>query len=337
MDQTIAATEEWGVPEKDQLEFDPLLECLAFLTRHYGKPYSHDSLRAGLPLEQGLFNAELFIRSADRAGLSSKVHKRELADISPLVTPVVLLLKKRKACILLDIDHEDGRARVVLPETGEGVKGISLEDLGEHYTGYAIYIREKHRYDKRSPTTLNVRSRHWFWGTILGSWRIYRDVLLASLMINLFVVASPLFVMNVYDRVVPNQAFDTLWVLAVGAVIVFSFDFILKMVRSYFIDLAGKKSDILLSSRIMERVLGLSMSARPASVGSFAKNLQDFESIREFITSSTITALVDLPFYLHYPVCHLYAGRAAGLYPAVLYVPDWCLQLCDTGAAEAFS
>ena len=321
MDQTIAATEDWGVPEQDQLEFDPLLECLAFLTRHYGKPYSHDSLRAGLPLEEGLFNADLFIRSANRAGLASKVHKRDLVDISPLVTPVVLFLKKRKACVLLDIDHEEGRARVVLPETGDGVKRISLEDLAEHYTGYAIYVREKHRYDKRSPTTLDVKSRHWFWGTILGSWRIYRDVLLASLMINLFVVASPLFVMNVYDRVVPNQAFDTLWVLAVGAVIVFSFDFILKMIRSYFIDLAGKKSDILLSSRIMERVLGLSMSARPASVGSFAKNLQDFESIRDFITSSTVTALVDLPFtFIILMVIFMLGGPLA-------FIPLFCMFL----------
>ncbi|OED49116.1 ABC transporter [Endozoicomonas sp. (ex Bugula neritina AB1)] len=320
MDQTIAA-EEWGAPERDQLEFDPLLECLAFLTRHFGKPYSLDSLRAGLPLEEGLFNAELFNRSANRAGLSSKVHKRELSEISPLVTPTVLLLKKRKACILLDIDHEDGHARIVLPETGDGVKRVSIDDLSEHYTGYTIYVREKHRYDKRTPETLNVRSRHWFWGTILGSWRIYRDVLLASLMINLFVVASPLFVMNVYDRVVPNNAIDTLWVLAIGALIVFSFDFVLKMVRSYFIDLAGKKSDVLLSSRIMERVLGLNMASRPASVGSFAKNLQDFESIREFITSSTVTALVDLPFTcIILLVIFMLGGPLA-------YVPMFCMFL----------
>lgn len=321
MDQTTAATEEWGVPGHDKLEFDPLLECLAILTRHYGKPYSLDSLRAGLPLENGLLNTELFGRAADRAGFASKFHKRAIADISPLVTPAVLLLKKRRACVLLDIDHDEGKARVILPETGEGVQRISITDLEEHYLGYTIYIREKHRYDKRSPKTLQIKSRHWFWGTILGSWRIYRDVLLASLMINLFVVASPLFVMNVYDRVVPNQAFDTLWVLAIGAIIVFSFDFVLKMVRSYFIDLAGKKSDILLSSRIMEQVLGLSMSARPASVGSFAKNLQDFESIREFITSSTVTALVDLPFtFIILSVIFMLGGSLA-------FIPLFCMFL----------
>ncbi|MET4821775.1 type I secretion system permease/ATPase [Endozoicomonas lisbonensis] len=106
-----------------------------------------------------------------------------------------------------------------------------------------------------------------------------------------------------------------------GAIIVFSFDFILKMIRSYFIDLAGKKSDILLSSRIMERVLGLSMSARPASVGSFAKNLQDFESIREFITSSTVTALVDLPFtFIILMVIFMLGGPLA-------FIPLFCMFL----------
>lgn len=286
----------WDIPNELPPDNDALLECLALLTRHYGNPYSRESLKAGMPLEKGLFTAEIFIRSAKRAGLACKVHKRNISDISSLVVPAVLLLNKRKACILTEIDHSEGTAHIIMPETGEGVKKIRLEVLEDFYSGFAIYIREKHRYDRRTPEKLRVKSRHWFWGTILGSWRIYRDVLLASLLINIFAVASPLFVMNVYDRVVPNQAFDTLWVLAIGAFIVFSFDFVLKMVRSYFIDLAGKKSDILLSSTIMEQVLGLSMKARPTSVGSFAKNLQDFESIREFITSSTVTALVDLPF-----------------------------------------
>ena len=321
MNQSTSATEEWSISAQDQKSFDPLLECLSILTRHFGKPYSQDSLRAGLPLENGKFTAELFIRSAERAGLASKLHKRDLSKISPLVTPTVLLLKQRKACILIDIDHEDGQAKIIIPETGEGIKHVKLDHLAEHYTGYTLYVREKHRYDQRTPQTLKVKSRHWFWGTIFSSWRIYRDVLFASLMINIFVVASPLFVMNVYDRVVPNQAFDTLWVLAVGAFIVFTFDFILKMVRSYFIDLAGKKSDILLSSRIMERVMGLSMSARPVSVGSFAKNLQEFESIREFITSSTITALVDLPFTIIILfVIFLLGGPLA-------FIPLFCMAL----------
>ena len=298
MNYSTSTDDQWDLSEDIPADSDSLLECLTILTRYYGNPFSQESLRAGLPLENGQFTPEVFIRSAKRAGLTSKLHKRELSELSSLVTPAVLLLNKKRACVLVDIDHHEGKAKIIFPQTGDGVKTISLMDLEEYYSGYAFYIREKHRYDQRTPQKLELKSRHWFWGTIFSSWRIYRDVLLASLLINVFVVASPLFVMNVYDRVVPNNAFDTLWVLAIGAVIVFSFDFILKMVRSYFIDLAGKKSDVLLSSRIMERVLGLSMSARPVSVGSFAKNLQEFESIREFITSSTVTVLVDLPFTL---------------------------------------
>lgn len=298
MNYSNAIDDYWDIPEEQTADTDSLLECLTVLTRYYGNPYSQESLRAGLPLEDGKFTAEVFVRSAERAGLAAKAHKRKLSELSSLVTPAVLLLKEKRACVLIDIDHTECEAKIIIPETGDGVKRITLDELEEYYSGYAFYIREKHRYDQRTPQKLDVKSRHWFWGTIISSWRIYRDVLLASLLINIFVIASPLFVMNVYDRVVPNNAFDTLWVLAIGALIVFSFDFVLKMVRSYFIDLAGKKSDILLSSRIMERVLGLSMSARPVSVGSFAKNLQEFESIREFITSSTVTALVDLPFTL---------------------------------------
>ncbi len=296
MNQASTMHEGWDIPDDQPAKSDDLLECLTLLTRYYKNPYSRESLKAGMPLENGQFTAEVFIRSSERAGLACKVHKRDVSKISPLVVPAVLLLNKRKACLLTDIDHSKGIAQVIMPETGRGIQTIRLKVLKEFYSGFVMYVREKHRYDRRTPQKLNVKSRHWFWGTIIGSWRIYRDVLLASLLINVFAVASPLFVMNVYDRVVPNQAFDTLWVLAIGTFIVFSFDFILKMVRSYFIDLAGKKSDILLSSAIMEQVLGLSMKARPASVGSFAKNLQDFESIREFITSSTVTALVDLPF-----------------------------------------
>lgn len=275
---------------------DSLLDCLVFLTQHYDHPFSHESLRAGLPLDEGRLTVDTFFRAAERAGLTCKLIKRPLEKLSNLVLPAVLVLNGKNACILTEVDSRNQVAKVVVPETGKGEKSVSFEMLAALYSGYVIFVKEKPRNDKRAPEQLKVRSRHWFWGTIFGSWRIYRDVLVASLLINIFVVVNPLFVMNVYDRVVPNQAFETLWVLAIGAFVVFSFDFALKMIRSYFIDVAGKKSDILLSSRIMEQVMGLSMKAKPNSVGSFAKNLQDFESIRDFITSSTVTAMVDLPF-----------------------------------------
>jgi ATP-binding cassette subfamily C protein LapB len=288
--------EQWEHPRSNSAFDDPLLDCLVFLTRYYGRVYSHDALRAGLPLENHRLTPALFLRAAQRAQLSARVVRRPIQKISSLVLPAVLLLKNRQSCLLMERSADGKTLTIVQPETGEGAHQISLDELQQQYTGYAIFIRSEHRFDDRSPEVLKLHTRHWFWGTLFKSWRIYRDVLVASLLINLFALASPLFVMNVYDRVVPNNAIETLWVLAIGIVIVYSFDFILRGLRGYFIDVAGKKSDILLSSLLFERVLGIKMAARPPSVGAFANNLREFESIRDFITSATVVTLVDLPF-----------------------------------------
>ena len=143
-----------------------------------------------------------------------------------------------------------------------------------------------------------TRAGHWFWSVMAENRALYRDVLLAALVINVFALALPLFSMNVYDRVVPNNAIETLWALAIGVMIVICSDFVLRMLRGYFVDLAGSRADVKLSAVIMEKVLGLRMEARPDSAGSFASNLRAFESVRDFISSATVTAFIDLPFAL---------------------------------------
>jgi ATP-binding cassette subfamily C protein LapB len=122
--------------------------------------------------------------------------------------------------------------------------------------------------------------------------------MLAALLINLLALALPLVSMNVYDRVLPNQALDTLWVLAVGAMLALGFDFLLKIARTCLLDQAGKRIDVSVSARIMERVLGMRLEGRPSSVGAFAANLRAFEALRDFIASASIVTLIDLPFVL---------------------------------------
>ncbi|ELI1813050.1 type I secretion system permease/ATPase, partial [Vibrio fluvialis] len=173
-----------------------------------------------------------------------------------------------------------------------------LAELAERYIGRYFMVKKQFRFDERSPEVLKTRHGHWFWGTIWQSKRIYRDVLVASVLINLFAIAAPMFTRLVYDKVVPNLAFETLWVLASGVFIIFLFDLTLKLLRNYFIDVAGKKSDILISSKLFAKVMGIRMESRPPSVGAFARHLQEFESIREFFTSATIASLIDLPFAL---------------------------------------
>ena len=249
---------------------DPLLGCLVHLTKQNHKPFSPEVLCDGLPLENNRLTPKLFIRAAKRAGFAAQVLRKRLIDISPLVLPAVLILENDQACILQEIDEDSGEMVIIQPESG-GETRLTPETLNESYTGFAIFVRLEYRFQEQVSRLLEGHKGHWFWGTIKRSAGIYRDVLIASFLINLFVIASPLFVMNVYDRVVPNDAIETLWVLAIGVFVVYLFDFILKMMRSYFIEVAGKKGDVILSALLFEKVLSLKYSALPASVGALCK------------------------------------------------------------------
>jgi ATP-binding cassette subfamily C protein LapB len=274
---------------------DPLLGCLVTLTQIFGSPRSGESLVTGLPLEDDILTPPLFVRAAERARLSARIVRRKIGDIPDVVLPVVLLLKNHSACVLVQ-RLPGNKAEVILPESGLGTQTLSLNDLIDTYDGYAIFVRPQFDFRRHGPTDSDLQTGSWFWGTLGKFWGTYSQVLLAAFLINVFALASPLFVMNVYDRVVPNQAIETLWVLAIGISTVVGFDFILKTLRGYFVDNAGKRADVVLSSRIFAHVLNMQMAARPSSAGSFANQLRDFEALRDFFTSATFVALVDLPF-----------------------------------------
>jgi ATP-binding cassette subfamily C protein LapB len=283
---------------EDLLHHDPLLACLVALTSLYGRPSTRAALSAGLPLEKGCLTPSLFARAATRAGLSSKIVRRPLEAIDNALLPVILLLKGDQACVLLGWDESGSAARLLYPETGQGEVRLSREALAGRYLGIALFVRPRFSFDARTPEVGKVAERHWFWGALIEQGPVYRDVIGAALLINLFALVMPLFSMNVYDRVVPNNATDTLWMLALGVSLVIGMDFVMRLLRGHFVDLASARIDVKLSALIMERVLGMRLEARPASVGSFAANLRSFESVRDFIASATVTALIDFPFAL---------------------------------------
>lgn len=289
--------EEWKIKKQIKPPDDPLLQCLIILTKMYHHPYTNDALTGGLPLVDGKLTPEVFIRAADRAGFSSKLVAVPLAEITPMSLPAVLLLSHQKACIIERLDKQ-GNAYIIEPESGGGLQRISIEKLQENYIGNVLYIRPQYRFDQRTQHIGEETEQHWFWGTLFKFYPIYSEVLAASFVINLFALASPLFIMNVYDRVVPNNAIETLWVLAIGVSTVFIFDFIMRTLRGYFIDAASKNIDVKLSAQIFEQVLGVKMAERPPSVGSLANTVSAFEAFRDFITSASISVLIDLPFTL---------------------------------------
>jgi ATP-binding cassette subfamily C protein LapB len=317
--------------EADRLSInDPLVDCLRIMAAHYGRRSSRASLTSGLPIPKTGITPMLFVRAAERADLNARMASRglEALALAPNL-PCVLALENGQACILwaiqhpekkglfggkkqLDSLHPDSKFIVQFPETEEERQGLTLAQLKPLYTGYAFFVRPIARVDDRAgPATINT-ARDWFWSALLENKALYGEVVMAAVMINLFALASSLFVMNVYDRVVPNNAFSTLWVLAAGVTTLYVFDFVLKVLRSHFLDHAGRKADVKISARLFEQMMGMTMSARPASAGVLASNMRDFETLRDFFTSATMTALIDLPFlFIFIAIIGVIAGPLA--------------------------
>jgi ATP-binding cassette subfamily C protein LapB len=276
----------------------PLAASLLRMLNHHGIQMSMDSLLAGLPIEGGVLTPSMFSRAAERAGLLSHIVSSPLNKLNSILFPVILVLSDNKACVLFSFNKSTAGARVVFPELGPEEIEIETEELNKNYTGYAIYVRPVFKFDDRAVYTRKLQKEHWFWSVISEHRYLYRDILIASVLSNMVAFAMPLFVMNVYNRVVPNRAVESLWVMAIGVFIMITADFAIHMARGYLVDLAAVKTNIKLSGEMMEQVLSMRNEERSPSVGSFANSIQGFESVRSFISSATVLAYVDLPFSL---------------------------------------
>jgi ATP-binding cassette subfamily C protein LapB len=298
---------------------DPIANCIVAAARLYGESITPEALTAGLPLEAGRMTPALVERAAERAGLSARLVRVALKDVRREHLPAVLPLADGTACLMLE--REGDRAQVLAPELSESPRDVALSELEEGYTGTAIVITKRQRFSAGSGTERIADTHHWFWGTLRREVPTYMEVAVATVLINLFALASPLFFMNVYDRVVPNQAMETLWVLSIGMVVVLLFDLILKILRGYFIDAIGRRADLALSSTLFARVMDLKLDQPRQPVGSLANNLREFESLREFFTSATLASIIDLPFVLLFLAVILWIGGFWMVFPLIVAIP----------------
>lgn len=295
-----------------------LYSTLAQYSRLYHKPITEEELIHGLPLDKSKTGPELFScsnlidnfsRAAKRAGLSTKLKQRKLNEISPLTLPAIIALKDGSGCILDKINDEKTKFSIISPDSGDVVKWIDKEKLEEAYSGFVFFVGKEFDYHERTKPALSIGKGHWFWSTLKISKSIYWDVIKASLLVNIFVLAMPLFTRNVYNRVIPNNAIETLWALGIGVIVIIIIDTFLKFLRTYFVELAAKKSDIIIISKLYEKVLDLRMEEAPRNIGSFATNFKEFDSVRSFLASSVTLTLIDLPFtILFLVVIHYLAG-----------------------------
>ncbi|WP_051531883.1 type I secretion system permease/ATPase [Sphingomonas sp. URHD0057] len=276
-------------------EVDPVLECLAYLAREAERPSSPVLIKAGLALSaDGTLPFHQVEPALDQIGMRAEPVTRRLRGWPSAKCPAILELEEERAAVLLDTRGAEGL--VFAPGIPEPM-WVKLKDLEPAYTGRAVLIESDPTRERENERPWDKATRsHWFWSEV---WKVRREfwpVLLAALVVNLLAFAMPLFTMNVYDRVIPNKAVSTLWVLALGVLLALVFDFVLRIARARLIDEVSRKLDAKLSQKLFEKVMNLPMASRQGSTGAFARRVSDYEMVRDFFASTTVVLIVDITF-----------------------------------------
>lgn len=276
---------------------DPALHSLMFLSRFFGRAVEAAQIIGGVPMPEGRLTAAQVHECAANAGLVLTA-----AEVTP---------KKLRATMLpAMVMSDDGESLVVVSREGErvechqpgidGTQWIALAALLAEHPGRWYFARPRFHFDRRSLLYHLPQPQRWFWDVFRANRPIYLWALLATAVINLFGAVIPFYTMAVYDRVVPNNALESLQVLTTAAIAVTAFDLIMKLLRGYLVESAARRADVHLSSHIFSHALRLRAASRPASGGVLANLVRDFEVVRDFAAASTVTLLGDLPFMLFF-------------------------------------
>ncbi len=280
---------------------DPLLLSLAWAAKHFGQPFSSAGVLGGLPLsESGRLDLAMLGRAAERCGLKATLVEQKPSLVPAIVLPCVVALKGGEACILIERAARGRKAVVVIPSASDQKKTVKIADLERDATGTIIYLSrldlDESAEAPAAPIEPERSARHWFWSHVLALWPAWVQVVVAAMVVNVLGLVAPLFVMNVYDRVVPNQAISTLWALAAGVCIAVVFEFVLRQLRAVVLDRSGQLVDVKVASALFERTMAIAMPERKQPIGMVANQVREFETVRDFFTSSTIIAVSDFMF-----------------------------------------
>lgn len=276
-----------------------IIEHLALATQLYGTPVAEAALSSQVLRNKNMsVDYHSMSEVLSSYGFENSLSKRDLIDIPSLAVPLVVMMRDEQAAVLVHIEGS-GRDRIYrLRQTGNITTELNHDELSALYLGYCWFIKPKIAADGRSDLPEYTLPKAWFWKVIARFRPYYYQIILATIIINFLALVSSLYVMQVYDRVIPNQTYETLWALSIGVFVAITFELITKLIRGHLTDVAGKKADLIISSALFRRVMALRLQEKPTSSGSYASNLRDFESVRDFMTSASLLALVDFPFLI---------------------------------------
>ena len=302
------------------IENDALAHALNWITRHHGRERSPESLLASLPVA-GRLGPDQAVRALREAGFSAGLVQRGIGELHHLLLPAVLLLADGDACIVVArLPHDAQKSadqqvyQVVMPGREHHACTATSGELAAEYTGIALVATPL-----STPTATSTNDRlpadpagHWLWGTMRRFLPYYRSALLAALLSNVLMLVIGLVTSVIYDKVIPHQAYVTLWALAGAGALALVFDLAARQLRAYLIDMAGRKADLIVGSTLFRQTLGLRMEQRPQSAGAYAHHLGQIELVREFFASATLSAISDLPFIVIFVAMTFVVGGPLG-------------------------
>ncbi|WP_343345348.1 type I secretion system permease/ATPase [Sphingomicrobium sp. XHP0239] len=293
---------------------DPVLDSLSFLARRNERPSSPTQLRGGLALDEaGLLPFHQIEPALDQVGMRGETVEKRLSRLTDRDLPAILELDHGRAAVLLE---QSGSQVLVYAPGIEEALWIDRAELANAYVGRAVRVEADPTAERANERPFDrATKRHWFWSEIWRARGQFRPVIVAAIVINLLALAVPLFTMNVYDRIIPNEAVSSLWVLAAGVAIALGFDYLLRLARSRLVDEIGRKLDARFSQRIFEKVMNLPLAARQGSTGAIARRVSEYENVRDFFASTSVVLLVDISFMV------IFLGFIAFLAGWLVFVP----------------
>jgi len=279
-----------------KINYQPWLQGVMTVARHYRIETSEERIRLQLDWNQIQTLDEVLLLMTRQVGLSLRKSKFTPDILNPWRLPVLVEFQNGQVGV---IDKADTAGNVSIQLSGDQglAQSFKVDELQPVIKTVYILRPESSVPDARIDEYIKPYEANWFWSIVLKDWKRYIDIMFASLMANILALATIIFSMQVYDRVVPSQSIPTLWVLAGGVLIAAIFEFIMRVARVYLSDIIGKRADLKVSDRVFGHALRIKNSERSKSTGTFISQIRELEGVRELVTSTTISAIADLPFF----------------------------------------
>ncbi len=304
LENTIEENKNVSIAPSEELS---LLNSLQIFLRFHGIERSHASIRDMADISDGPYNFKDAVSSLENMEFSANVGKLSARRISSDHCPLIIEMKDGKTFVLTEVDPKK-KYTVYDEKEEDNYKSYSYKDFKKNFGGGALLAKSR-RQQRDDKTEKKI---DWFWGSLRQSKWTYSQVILAAAVSNFLGLSTSLFIMVVYDRVVPNQAVESLIALTIGVVIALGFDFLIKTIRANFIDRAGKRADLRMSKLIFNQLMSMNLASKSERSGALASTVREFESLRDFFTSATLVAIVDLPFiFLFIYIISLIGGPLA--------------------------